>query len=61
MLEQLGPVFAALVVIGLVVAFVVSMWRASKRPDNPKKDDRMAAPGDNSWSGDSGSGAVGGD
>ena len=48
MLEHFGPVFAAVVFIGLAVAFVTSLWRASKRPDNPKKDDQD--PGDNSVS-----------
>ena len=46
--EQIGPVIEVLVLFGLALAFALSMWRASRRPDNPNADDK--APGDTSAS-----------
>jgi len=46
--DQIGTVIEVLVLVGLALVFALSMWRASKRSDNPKTDDQN--PGDNSVS-----------
>jgi hypothetical protein len=57
--EQIGPVIEVLVLFGLALAFALSMWRASRRPDNPNADDK--APGDTSASASGDSVLGGGD